>query len=67
MTTSLFSDEPTQCPECATPGPLPLLDGPPSDEMLTAAQLGHIALATGPSSDPPAQWRCQEPRCSAEF
>jgi hypothetical protein len=67
MTTSLFGDETSQCPECETPGSLPLLYGPHSDEMRTAAQLGQIALANNATTDPPAQWRCQDPSCSAEF
>jgi len=67
MTTSLFGDDTSQCPECGTPGSLPLLYGLPSDEMRTAAQLGQIALGINAGSDPPAQWRCQDPGCFAEF
>lgn len=67
MTTSLFSDEPSRCPECGAPSPLPLLYGPSSEEMRAAAQLGQIALGNTPSSDPPNQWRCHDPRCGLEF
>jgi hypothetical protein len=67
MTLSLFSDDPSPCPRCGRPDPLPLFFEPISDEMHTAAQLGQIALRNSPTTDPPPHWLCQERHCSFEF
>lgn len=67
MPESPFSDEPSHCPHCGDPHPIPLLYEPSSDEMRTAAQLGHIALADTPRTDPPSEWVCRDPGCSVQF
>lgn len=66
MSTFLF-DEPPLCPDCGTPNPLPIIYGPASNEMRTAAKLGDIILSGQSDCDPARQWMCQDPHCALSF
>lgn len=65
--TSLFDDETPQCPQCADPGPLPVFYGAASEEMRTAALLGHIVMLERSPGDPAPGWMCQDPHCGVMF
>ena len=67
MTESLFGDESPDCPQCGAKEPLPLFFGTPSEEMITAARLGQIALGGEDTSDPRRAWRCHSPQCNYQF
>jgi hypothetical protein len=67
MTTPPFHDDPPQCPQCGTPGPLPLIYGNASEEMRIAAELGHLVLAHHQEPDAHTEWICRAESCQLRF
>lgn len=67
MTTSLFADDSPRCPQCGTDDPLPILHGPPSEEMAIAAKLGQIVLGGEGAADSGRLWQCQNRDCDYRF
>lgn len=64
---SPFDDQPTHCPQCGAHGPIPIVYGAPSQEMLIAARLGEIVLGQLPPEDAPPLWACARRRCGFAF
>jgi hypothetical protein len=61
--TYLFDEAPPPCTTCGAGNSVPLIFGSPSEEMLTASALGHIALGGPEERALAAHWMCQAPEC----
>jgi hypothetical protein len=64
--TTLFSDPP-RCPHCGTENAVPLIFGPPTQEMLVAEQLGHIVLGGPGEGREKDAWACPSRSCRSFF
>jgi hypothetical protein len=64
---NVFDDDPKRCPACAETTIVPIVYGPPSNEMATASQLGQIILAPAEQSNTAPEWMCRVPDCNYKF
>lgn len=68
MTThNFFDDQAPACPACGSHEALPVVYREPSEEMITASQLGHIALGEIPEPPDAPQWTCRDNTCGRWF
>lgn len=67
MSESLFGDESPDCPQCGAQEPRPILYGIASEEMVTAARLGHIVLGGEDATDARRLWQCRGLECNYRF
>jgi hypothetical protein len=67
MSESLFGDESPDCPQCGAQESRSILYGTASEEMVTAARLGHIVLGGEIAADTRRQWQCQRLECNYRF
>ena len=64
---NIFNDQPPACPHCETDNALPVVYREPSEEMITASQLGLIALGNVPDSLEAPEWKCRDNECGRWF
>ncbi|MTA32558.1 MAG: hypothetical protein F2556_01485 [Actinobacteria bacterium] len=67
MSESLFGDESPDCPQCGLEEPRPVIYGRASEEMVTAAKLGHIVLGGEEVPEAHRLWQCQGLECEYRF
>ncbi len=60
----LFDNPETKvCPACGSAGPLEIVYGFPSLEMMEASQVGQIVLGGCEHSGTVPAYRCRDPKC----